>query len=87
MPMNTHGIASLFTSNTGIWMLAVLSLAGTVLNVLKSRAGFGIWIVTNAGWIAVNLEKEIPAQAVLFTAYLAVSVWGFVAWKPKEEKA
>jgi len=85
--MNEHPAILLLTTDTGIWTLAVLSLIGTVLNVLKNRAGFGIWIATNAGWIVVNLEKKIPAQAVLFTAYLAVSVWGFIAWKkPEKEK-
>lgn len=84
--MNVHSIVLLLVSDTGIWSLAILSLIGTVFNVLKHRAGFGIWIVTNTGWIVVNLEKKIPAQAVLFAAYLVVSVWGFVAWKKTKEK-
>jgi len=81
-----HDIASLLATDTGIWTLAILSLIGTVLNVLKHRAGFGIWMLTNAGWIVVNVEKDIPAQAVLFAAYLTVSFWGFFAWKKTKER-
>lgn len=69
------------TIDTATWLLAVLSLAGTILNVRKRWEGFALWIVANTGWIFVNLEKGIPAQALLFVAYLGVSAWGLYSWK------
>ena len=82
--MNSNQIISLLSSNSGLWVLAGISLVGTVFNVLKKRIGFGIWIFTNAGWVLVNLHKDIPSQAALFAVYMAVSVWGFVSWGQKQ---
>ena len=68
------------TPDLAMWLLAALSLAGTILNVYKRREGFLLWIVANIGWVVVNFSKDIPAQAFLFIVYVATSAWGFVSW-------
>ncbi len=77
----------LLAGNTGIWILMLVTLVGTVLNVLKKRSGFAVWTVTNAGWVLVNVHKGIPAQAILFLTFLALSAWGFWSWGKKEPSA
>lgn len=63
------------------WALTALSLAGTVLVIRRRVEGFYLWAVTNIGWVAVDLNAGLPAQAALFGAYLALSVYGVWEWK------
>ena len=62
------------------WLLTVLSILGVVLNIRKSRASFAIWMVTNASWAAIDFNAGIPAQAVLFGIYFALSAYGYWSW-------
>jgi nicotinamide riboside transporter PnuC len=62
------------------WLLTCLSVTGVILNVKKRRLCFVFFVVANMGWIAVNVHKEIYAQAFLFVVYTCLSVWGFVEW-------
>jgi len=71
------------------WVFMLLSITGVVLNVKKLRICFIFWIPANMGWIAVNLYKDIHAQALLFVVYTSLSVWGWTEWgkdKPRAQK-
>ena len=46
------------TIDTATWILAALSLTGTVLNIRKHRGGFLFWTLANTGWIYVNVQKH-----------------------------
>jgi len=63
------------------WALAVASIAGNVLVIRKQRAGFALWTLANAGWIASCMSLEQWPQVALFSVYLGLSVWGWMAWK------
>ncbi len=67
------------------WVLAVLSLAGVILNVRKDKRCFYLWGVANVGWVLINLRAGIPAQAALFLIYFGLSVWGFFDWRRHEK--
>lgn len=62
------------------WAVAVVSIIGTVLNVLKCPWCFAIWSVTNLAWMVVHIRKRLYPQAALFGVYLVLAVWGLVAW-------
>ena len=62
------------------WVLTCTSVTAVVLNIKKRRVSFLIFLAANAGWIAVNLLKGIPAQAALFVIYSGLSLWGFIEW-------
>ena len=62
------------------WLLTVLSVLGVVLNIRKNRASFTIWMLTNASWAVIDIRAGIPAQAVLFGIYFALSAYGYWAW-------
>ena len=68
----------MFTAIT--WTLAILSLAGTVLNVQKRPEGFYFWIVANVGWVLINWGAGIYAQACLFAIYLLLAIYGAWLW-------
>lgn len=63
------------------WVLVVIALIGTVLNVRRQRLGFVFWVVSNAGLMVVNAGIGQLAQAVMFGVYLGLAVWGLVAWR------
>ena len=47
------------------WLLAVVSLVGTYLNIKKQKACFIIWGVTNALWVLYDFSIGAIAQAAL----------------------
>lgn len=61
---------------THTWLLTALSITGTVLVVRKRALGFALWTLSNVGWIWVDYRAGLTEQAVLFAAYLALSLWG-----------
>ena len=64
------------------WSIAVLSLAGVVLNIRRQRACFLCWLVSNASWAVVDTIHGIYPQALLQLVYVGLSVYGFRKWKP-----
>jgi len=69
-----------------IWVLAIFSLIGVILNIKKNRICFIIWIGTNFAWAIVDFYEGIPAQGILFCIYGCLAVWGLLAWRKKEIK-
>jgi nicotinamide riboside transporter PnuC len=63
------------------WVLTFISLIGVVLNILKKRSCFLIWIVSNTVWAVIDFRKDIPAQGCLFTIYVILAIWGWLAWR------
>lgn len=62
------------------WILVILAITGTLLNVKKNRWGFVFWIVSNVGLVVYFIHYDIWAQAVLFGVYAMIALWGFVKW-------
>jgi len=62
------------------WILVSLSLAGNIYVIKKNVLGQWLWAIANIGWIFYDIYKGAPAQAFLFTVYLALCIWGIVAW-------
>ena len=68
-----------------MWIVTAAAVAGTVLNVQKRRACFVVWFVTNVFFVAHNaLIREWP-QAVLFSVYAGIMVWGWTSWRDELE--
>ena len=63
-----------------IWILAVLSIIGSILNVFKIRWGFVFWIVANFGWILVNYNIGLYEQIPIWIVFNVVSLYGFYTW-------
>lgn len=63
------------------WACVAASLAGTLLVTRRRPEGFYLWSVSNAGWIAINWHAGQTAQAALFAAYLALSIYGMWEWR------
>ena len=68
----------------GIWLITVLSIVGVVMNIHKLRAGFLIWMVTNAAWAVIDFWKGVPEQGFLMVVYFGLAVWGWVSWGARD---
>lgn len=62
------------------YLAAAATVWGTVLNVRKRRAGFGIWCLTNAYWTLHNALLGEWAQVLIYMVNLMLSAWGFWSW-------
>gem|GEM_PF-864640 len=66
-----------------LWILALFSITGTVLNIQRNRWCFVIWIVTNGCWCVYNLwVLHSYQQGAIFLVYAGLAVWGVVRWSP-----
>ncbi len=66
-----------------LWLVMILSLIGTVLNVYKVRWCFLLWGIGNLTWAAIDFHKGIPQQGVLMLIYFGISIWGWISWGKK----
>jgi len=60
---------------------AVVGITGTVLNIRKHRACFALWAVSNSAWLTYGLISLQWGLAAQNAVYLALSIWGLVAWR------
>lgn len=66
------------------YAIMAVALAGGVLNVLKSRWCFVLWMASNAGSACYLASRGLWTQAAVQAAFVGLCVWGWVAWrKPK----
>lgn len=65
------------------WVITVLSLIGTVLNIKKSIWCFYIWTFGNTAWLLFDVHTGYYSRATLDAVHLVFAVWGIVAWKKK----
>lgn len=64
-----------------MWLITILSITGTVLNIKKKRACFIIWIFTNFCLTIYNWHIWEPQQAALFFVYLGLAIYGLFSWR------
>lgn len=70
----------------GFFFVAVSVLGNVGVN-LKRRWGQALWIAANVFWIGFNLHIESYSQALLFTIYLGLAIWGWITWKEGKHEA
>ena len=70
---------------TILLVTTILALVGAYLNSRGVRFSFAIWMVTNTFFAAHNWQVGEWQQAVLFSAYLLISINGWMYFKsPKK---
>jgi nicotinamide riboside transporter PnuC len=62
-------------------LLTALSLLGVWLNIKKMRICFYFWGVSNAGWVWIDWDAGIYAQAGLQAVYFLLSIYGIWEWR------
>ncbi len=66
------------------WVLAIIAIIGVTLNIQKKPSGFIFYTISNIGWVVVNLQYEIYAQAILFMVFTVLSIYGWISWTFKK---
>ena len=67
------------------WLVTALSTLGMFLNVKKIRFCFIIWAITNTIWIIHNYNIKEYAQSFSYVVALGSAIWGFIAWRHKND--
>lgn len=67
-----------------IWIITILAIVGVVLNIKRRIEGFYLWTMSNIGFVVVDYNAGLYAQAVLFMVYTGLSVWGIIEWRKKD---
>lgn len=68
------------------WMLTAISLAGNVLNCMKFRLCFIVWIVCNVGWTIYDASTGLYSRLTLDVVQTILCVFGYVSWGKYEKK-
>lgn len=68
-----------------MWFLTLVSLFGNLLNCLKVRTCFMLWIVCNIGWMVIDIQSGTYSRAVLDIVQMGFSIFGYVRWGKREE--
>lgn len=66
------------------WIITILCLVGTVLNVKKIIYCFHIWIVANIAWLIFDISTGLYSRALLDFVQLIFAVWGIIEWRKKK---
>lgn len=68
------------------WILVLISLTGNAFVIKRNVTGQWLWTIGNTGWIIYDISMGAYSQAVLFSAYLAMSIWGVIEWTKEDAK-
>lgn len=68
------------------WILSATTVSGSVLNAMKIKWGFIVWIVANFGWIYLNITGEFYEQIPVWVTLTIISIYGFIHWSRKEKE-
>lgn len=62
------------------YALSALAILGSVLNVLGCGSCFAVWTFANIGWLGWAIRRRHWPQVLIWSAFLATSVWGMIVW-------
>ncbi|MDD5327450.1 MAG: nicotinamide mononucleotide transporter [Phycisphaerae bacterium] len=62
-------------------LMAVVALAGVILNARGKWQGFLLWLISNAWWCGYNIWKGEYVQAFLFGVFWGLAFFGIFYWK------
>lgn len=62
------------------WLMALLAILGTILNLKRRWEGFLLWIVSNSFWFIHNMQIGEYQQASLSCLYTFLAVAGIREW-------
>jgi nicotinamide riboside transporter PnuC len=67
-----------------MWIVTLISIVGTILNIKRKQVSFVIWLITNSLWFVYDLSIQAYAQSALFAVYVGLAIWGIIAWRKRK---
>ena len=68
------------------WVFTTIALVGTFLNAQMNVLGFFAWIISNIGFMILNIMNHVYSQAALFFVNTLFSIWGIYTWRQKQKE-
>lgn len=68
------------------WILTAISLAGNILNCVKIRACFIVWVICNTGWILYDAQTGLWSRMTLDIVQTILCIFGFISWGRYDKK-
>jgi len=65
---------------------AILGISGGILNVLKNKWGFALWIVGNTLWVIYGITTKQYFLMLQYIVFVTIAIWGFKKWYNEEIK-
>ena len=65
------------------WIIALVALAGTVLNICRKWQGFMFWLVSTSYWCLRNYNNGEYAQSFVFAIFFLLALYGIYEWRLK----
>lgn len=69
------------------WTLTLFSLMGTLFNIRKNIYCWPLWTIANVGWIYSFGSKKMMAEAILFSVYFILALYGWYHWHQDKKTA
>ena len=69
-----------------MWALTIISLTGNLMNCIKMRSCFLLWIGCNIGWLIIDIGTGTYSRALLDVVQTIFAVFGYVAWGLDDER-
>jgi len=63
---------------------AFLGISGAVLNALKNKWGFAVWVVGNTLWVIYGIITKQYFFMIQYIVFASISIWGFKRWLSEE---
>lgn len=68
------------------WFFTTIALIGTFLNAQMNVLVFFAWIISNIGFMILNIMNHVYSQAALFFVNTLFSIWGIYTWRQKQKE-
>ncbi|MDR1628547.1 MAG: nicotinamide mononucleotide transporter [Oscillospiraceae bacterium] len=68
------------------WLLALLSITGTIFNIKKKVVCFYLWALGEVFWIIFDFRNGQYGRVFLDFVHLGMAFWGIHSWGEGEEK-
>jgi nicotinamide riboside transporter PnuC len=69
------------------WIVTIICLVGTILNVKKIQFCFILWTIGNLLWLILDMYNKVYSRSLLDIIQLILAVWGYIAWKKESNKS
>lgn len=66
-----------------LWVIATITILGSILNVKKIAACFVLWTICNVFWLIYDSISGVYSRALLDAVNLTTSTWGMISWFKK----
>lgn len=63
------------------WVMAIISIIGSILNIKKNVICFYIWFVIDLWSMILDFKSGFFGRAFLDMFQIGVCFWGIVSWK------